>query len=85
MEEFSQFVANINIFLALLLDKVDSNLFGHLSNRTLNFSNVHPLDMLQHLIATSVRVTANELKENFSSPSHLESLPAHCWPLGLPN
>jgi len=41
VEEFNQFIANMNIFLALLVDKVDNTLLGHLRNRTLNLSNVH--------------------------------------------
>jgi len=67
VEEFAQFIADMNILRALLVDKVDNTLFGHLRNQTLNFSNVPPRDILQHLIVTHATVTANELEENLAA------------------
>jgi len=64
LDEFSQFVTNMNTFWSLFLDNIDNVLIGHLRDRLLNFAGVHPRDMVQHLIVTYATVTADELEEN---------------------
>jgi len=64
LEEFSQYITNMNILRSLVLDNIDNTLIGHLRDPMLNFASVHPRDMIQHLLATYAAVTADELEEN---------------------
>jgi len=42
LEEFSQFVTNMNTLWSIFLDNIDNTLIGHLRDRLLNFAGVHP-------------------------------------------
>jgi len=42
LEEFSQFVTNMNTLWSLFMDNIDNTLIGHLCDRLLNFASVHP-------------------------------------------
>jgi len=54
----------MNTLWFVFLDTIDNTLTGHLRDRLLNFAGVHPRDMLQHLIVTYAKVTADKLEEN---------------------
>jgi hypothetical protein len=62
--EHRQFVLNMNALRKLILDFVDEVHYMHLRNPVLGFGQVHPRDIMQHLLATYATVTADELNSN---------------------